>query len=219
MNKLEYLYVPKEGDKERVASDLSKLELKSRQELIDAYNGQLKVGVVGARAQMLFLVALRLAMIKCFGHSPIYVKDKYVLGIEGEVKLDGNDYSIKPVSPVIQFDWVSVPEEEKQTIIHCTHYAEPRFLLGGWINISPKTYLKSKDSKDILPLVQAIGVPVAPDKHFYNGHHESLQFTLLFKGLPRNWSSFSFIEEAKEGKQFVINDIPRNELGVYKIRL
>ena len=71
-----------EGDRERVAENLAQLELKSSQQLIDLYNGQLKLGLVGVRAQMLFLVALRLAMIKRFGHSPIYVKDKYVLGIE-----------------------------------------------------------------------------------------------------------------------------------------
>ena len=131
-----------------------------------------------------YLVALRLAMIKRFGHSPIYLKDKRILGLEGEVKLVGDDYCIKPNSTIVQLEWVSVPEVEKQTIIHCTHHAEPRFFLGGWININPKTYLKSKDSNDRLNLLQAIGVPIAPEKHLYNGHLESLQFTLLFKGLP-----------------------------------
>lgn len=72
--------------------------------------------------------------------------------------------------------------------------------MGGWINISPKSYLKGNDANDRLPLLQAIGVPIAPEKHLYNGHHESLQFTLLFKGLPSSWSFFSFIEEAEEGE-------------------
>jgi len=144
-----------------------------------------------------YLVAIRMAMIKRFGQSPTYVKDKYVIGVK-------------------EF---SKPEEETQTIIHCTHYAEPRFFLGGWINISPKTYLKGNGADDRLSLLQAIGVPIAPEKHLYNGHHESLQFSLLFKGLPSSWSSFSFIEEAEEGDQFIINDIPRNDIGVYKIRL
>ena len=79
---------------------------------------------------MLFLVALRLAMIKCFGHSPIYMKDNCVIGMEGEVRLVGDDYCVKPLSLVIQLNWVYVPEEEKQTIIHCVHYAEPRFFMG-----------------------------------------------------------------------------------------
>lgn len=113
---------------------------------------------------------------------------------------------------------VPFPEVEKQTIIHCTHHAERRFILGGWINIHPKTYLKNDHGLMVLPLEFAIGVPLAPDKHLYNGYDESLKFTLVFKGIPASWLSFTLVEKAEEGEEFCIRNIKRNGVGVYYVR-
>jgi hypothetical protein len=146
------------------------------------------------------------------------VKDKYILGLEGEVKLVGDDYCVKAVSPKVQLEWVSIPEVEKQTIIHCTHHAERRFILGGWINIHPNTCLMNDHGLGVLPLEYAIGVPLAPDKHLYNGYDESLKFTLVFKGIPANWLSFTLVEKAEEGEDFCIRNIKRNGVGVYYVR-
>jgi hypothetical protein len=114
-----------------------------------------------------------------------------------------------------ELEWVSILEIEKQTIIHCTHHAERRFILGGWIYIHPKTCLMNDHGLGVLPLEFAIGVPLAPDKHLYNGYDESLKFTLVFKGIPASWLSFTLVEKAEEGEGFCIRNIKRNGVGVY----
>lgn len=123
------------------------------------------------------------------------------------------------LSPDYVLQYKILPEEEQQTIIHCTHHAETRFILGGWINISPNTYLKNDMGTGVLHLEYAIGVPLAPDKYYYNGHHESLRFTLIFKGIPEDWISFTLVERADEGEEFCIKGIQRNGVGVYYVKM
>lgn len=82
MSKLEYLYMPMAGDRERILENLEKLKLQTKEELVDAVNRQIKVGVVRVRAQLIYLIALRMEMLKRLGWSPIYVKDDCIIGIE-----------------------------------------------------------------------------------------------------------------------------------------
>ncbi|WP_439505762.1 hypothetical protein [Sediminibacterium sp.] len=129
------------------------------------------------------------------------------------------DQYIKGISPQFKNDWICIPQEESQIIIHCTHYANPKYINGGWVNICPKTYLKKQGAIGIVPLEYVIGVPVSPEKHFYKGLGESIGFTLVFCGVPDNWDTFSLIEEGLEGDGLRVEDIKRNELGVYYVRV
>jgi hypothetical protein len=70
-----------------------------------------------------------------------------------------------------------------------------------------------------IPLEYVIGVPVWPEKHFYKGLGESIGFTLVFCGVPDDWDSFSLIEEGLEGDGFRVEDIKRNDFGVYYVRV
>jgi len=130
-----------------------------------------------------------------------------------------SDEYLKEISPQFKNEWICIPEEESQIIIHCTHYANPKYINGGWVNICPKTYLKKHGAIGIVPLEHVIGVPVSPEKHFYKGLGESIGFTLFFREVPDNWDSFSLIEEGLEGDGFRVEDIKRNDLGVYYVRV
>lgn len=88
MSKLEFVYISQKGDREAVAQHVEQLADKSNQEVVDLYNRQVKIGVVAVRAQMLYLVALRLLMIERFGDSPIYINDGYILGVGGQIVLN-----------------------------------------------------------------------------------------------------------------------------------
>jgi len=79
--------------------------------------------------------------------------------------------------------------------------------------------LKRKGAIGIVPLEYLIGIPVSPGKYFYKGLGESIGFTLFFSGVPYNWDCFSLIEEGLEGDGFRMEDIMRNDLGVYYVRV
>lgn len=81
MNKLEYILIPNEEDKQIILEYTDNLRTKTDEELTDSYNQQQKLGMVGVRRQALYLVALRYVMKERFGSSPIYVRDKFVVGL------------------------------------------------------------------------------------------------------------------------------------------
>ena len=65
------------------------LENDSLEELVEQYNRQTKCGIVGVKAQGIFLVALHHALIERIGQSPITLEDKCVVGLTGLVVLEG----------------------------------------------------------------------------------------------------------------------------------
>lgn len=129
------------------------------------------------------------------------------------------DEYMKVISPQFQYEWICFPQKENQIIIHCTHRANPKYVNGGWVNICPKTYLKKQGAIGIVPLEQVVGIPVSPEKYFYKSLRESIGFALVFRGVPDNWDTFSLIEEGMEGDGFKVEDIRRNDLGVYYVKL
>lgn len=109
-------------------------------------------------------------------------------------------------------------EDEGQTLLHCRYVSKHKYANGGWMNIDEDTYLENADTGEKLELFQAIGVPLAPDKHYFKKAGELKQFVLLFPRVPRFWKSFHLIEQGGAGS-FRVRDIPRNDTGVYQIQL
>lgn len=81
MSKLEYLYIPAPGDKEIVQKHIEALSKKSNQELIDSCNRQVEIGIVGSRAQALYLVALRIITLRNKINCPIYIESNIIIKI------------------------------------------------------------------------------------------------------------------------------------------
>ena len=82
---MEYLYLPQIGDKESILEKVQELLLLSNEELISSYNRQFKIGVVGARAQMLHIIALHQSFLKRFKKSPVIIVDNCVISLSGEI--------------------------------------------------------------------------------------------------------------------------------------
>jgi len=124
----------------------------------------------------------------------------------------------KYVSIDISEDLLESTEEEGFTYLHCTYYASPKFSSGWWININKTTYLTSSASSDKLQMLNAIGVPLAPQKVFLKKLGDFIKFTLIFPAIPKDWKIFNLIEVAGGGG-FNISNISRNNTGVYKVRI
>lgn len=109
--------------------------------------------------------------------------------------------------------------EEACTIVQCVYVSKKKFVNGGWVNIYPTTYLKSADGTIELQLLHAVGIPVAPAIHVFDSPLQVKRFTLYFPAIPKDWEVFSLMEYAGTSKGFKVNNIRRNNAGVYYAHL
>lgn len=107
--------------------------------------------------------------------------------------------------------------DEGATIIHCHYTSSEKYINGGWINISPTTYLLNKTDNSLLRMIQVYNIPVSPERHFFTKVRQKKTFTLFFPKLPENWDCFSIIEVTSEPSPFTKHDIKRNESGIYQV--
>jgi len=64
-------------------------------------------------------------------------------------------------------------------------YAAPwMYIKGGWIDISPQTYIRKVDSKEKFKLINALNIPVSPQRHDFETKSDWKVFSLFFEPLP-----------------------------------
>jgi hypothetical protein len=125
-------------------------------------------------------------------------------------------------SPSSEMIWTELAnkadEKEGQTLFHCRYTSKYGFENGGWVNIDGDTYLENADTFEQLELLNAIGIPLSPFRHYFKNAGELKQFMLIFPRIPKYWKSFHLVERAGAGS-FRVRDIQRNDSGVYHIQL
>lgn len=62
---MEYLLIPQRGDSETIQAAVEEFSVKSKLELVNYYNKQMEIGIVGVRGQALRLFALAVVFKKC----------------------------------------------------------------------------------------------------------------------------------------------------------
>lgn len=102
---------------------------------------------------------------------------------------------------------------ESQVIVHCTVQIG---IFGGRIRIWPSTYLFDLDSDHRSALVHAEGVSMYPTWTDL-WPFQSIEFTLIFEGLPKTCVSFDLKEVIPQAGGMHIKGIPRNTTDVYKV--
>ena len=74
---------------------------------------------------------------------------------------------------------------------------------GGWIKISPKTYIQVESSLEKYRLKEAVGIPIAPKRINFESTEEWQFFTLYFEPIPQQDCTLNMIEAEKpEPKDF-----------------
>ncbi len=86
---------------------------------------------------------------------------------------------------------------EKETKIDFGYQATSYYSRGGWIDISPNTFIRPSGSNTKFILIDATNIPFGPEKLHFNSSIEWRYFSLLFPPLPPAVESFDLIE--KEG--------------------
>ena len=92
---MEYLFISNKEDIQPIQEYLEILKDKSNTELVAAYNREAKIGIVGVRQQIRYLLALRYEFMKRFGESPVYVVNNRFVEMTGIIELVNNQIRIK----------------------------------------------------------------------------------------------------------------------------
>jgi hypothetical protein len=85
---MNYVYIQRRGDLNTIIEQRKLLEDEPIEELVDLYNNQVRIGIVGVHQQALQLIAINMEFIKRLGESPIGIEDNTVISLKGFIKLE-----------------------------------------------------------------------------------------------------------------------------------
>ncbi|UUV21590.1 hypothetical protein [Paenimyroides aestuarii] len=123
---------------------------------------------------------------------------------------------IKPsICDELKEDILFLNNEEKQVIVHCSIYSVD---YGDAARIWKSTYLVDKESGLTYKLIFAEGISFAPQWTLIP-FQKPLEFTLIFKGLPKSCKSFDLVEIIPEDGGFQVLNISRNTADVYYVTI
>ena len=100
----------------------------------------------------------------------------------------------------------------RETKVDFGYKASEIYYAGGWITISPETFIRPKGTDQKLILINATNIPYGPEKHHFNSKLEWRYFSLYFPSLDENVDEFDLIE--KETKL-----IDPTQFNFYQVKL
>lgn len=81
------------------------------------------------------------------------------------------------------------------TQIDFGHVAPWIYTRGGWIRIAPYSYIQVVGMDKKYKLLDAVNIPISPDKHDYESTQDWQVFSLIFEPIPLKEYSINIIEE------------------------
>jgi len=91
MSGLKHVYSNRKGDTDVILEYYDSFMKSSSEDLVEAYNSQLRCGITGVHRQALYLIALEQAFIDRFGKSPLK-GDGPVVGLKNPIRLEGKGF-------------------------------------------------------------------------------------------------------------------------------
>lgn len=91
---------------------------------------------------------------------------------------------------------------DEYTRIDFIYKAPSYYINGGWVQMESNCFIRPVGSETKYRLIQAINIPIAPTKHYFNRCGEYLRYTLLFPALPKNTRKIDIIEKEAPGTYF-----------------
>lgn len=83
------------------------------------------------------------------------------------------------------------------TRIDFGYNATRKYIKGGWIRMSPKTYIEVQGSDEKFLLKETTGITIAPKKVVFQSVKDWQFFTLYFEPIPQKDCVINIIEEEK----------------------
>lgn len=89
---MEFVFIQQKTDLPIILNLFNEFKLFSKQELVFRYNNNVRIGIVGSRAQAQMLIALYKAFNLSFGSSPIKIEDNVIISLTGKIQLIGGNW-------------------------------------------------------------------------------------------------------------------------------
>ena len=96
----------------------------------------------------------------------------------------------------------SIEPTEEYTRIDFIYRSSMIYINGGWIQMDKEAYIQPVNSSTRYGLIQAIGIPIAPLKHYFKRQGEYHTYTLVFPALPKSTTKINIIEREAPGSYF-----------------
>ena len=81
---MKYVFISRKGDQEVFKKFYRDLKDLPNETLLDQYNRQVDIGIVGVHAQALKLLALRKVFLDRYGKSPVLIEDDFIISLSGK---------------------------------------------------------------------------------------------------------------------------------------
>ena len=117
------------------------------------------------------------------------------------------------IDPILFSELSEKLEEEKQVVVHFTLFGDEE---GDMARIWRSTYLIDNQTGIKYPLLFAEGISYAP-QWTPIPTPSPLEFTLIFKGLPKSCITFDLLEIIPEDGGFELRNVRRNNADVYYV--
>lgn len=89
---MEYLFIQQETDLPIILNIFKVFKLFLKQELVFRYKNNVRIGIVGSRAQVKMLIALYNAFNLSFGFSHIKIENNVIISLTGKIQLNGENW-------------------------------------------------------------------------------------------------------------------------------
>lgn len=71
---------------------------------------------------------------------------------------------------------------------------------GGWIKISPETFVENEDTKERYVMTNAVGITIAPAKRNFESKKDWQYFSLYFPPMKQKDTTINIVEKVKGNK-------------------
>lgn len=83
---MKHVFISRKGDKEFIQKKYFEFSKYQDLKLIEMYNREVNIGLVGVHAQAKHLIALHIAFQKRFGKSPISITDNSLIALNSKIE-------------------------------------------------------------------------------------------------------------------------------------
>jgi len=93
---------------------------------------------------------------------------------------------------------------------------------GGWIQISPETYILSLGNKQKFKLINTKGISLSPNKHYFESLRDWQYYSLYFEAIPFEDGQYNIIEPEFMGDKEeleAVNHVSGGNCDFYNIEI
>lgn len=109
---------------------------------------------------------------------------------------------------------LSIEVTDEYTRIDFEYISPHIYVNGGWIEMDSNSYIRPVGSDEKFPLLHAVGIPIAPQKHWFKAKGVLHYYTLYFAPIPKNTTLIDIIEKEAPGDYFNFYNVALTQVRI-----